>query len=58
VQFGLERTESLGAIGAPETQVRFYDFGTGRRWVFEVSVSDPVFTALKGGIARISVGSR
>jgi hypothetical protein len=58
VQFGLERTESLGAIGAPETQVRFYDFGTGRRWVFEVSVSDPVFTALKGGIARVSVGGR
>lgn len=58
VSFGLERTESLGAIGETDAQVRFFDFGTGRKWVFEVSVSDPVFTALSGAVARISVGGR
>jgi hypothetical protein len=58
VSFGLERVENLGAIGETDAQVRFYDFGTGRKWVFEVSVSDPVFTALSGAVARIHVGSR
>ena len=58
VSFGIERTESLGAIGETDAQVRFYDFGTGRKWVFEVSVSDPVFTALSGAMARIAVGGR
>jgi hypothetical protein len=58
VSFGLERTENLGAIGETDAQVRFYDFGIGRKWVFEVSVSDPVFTALSGATARISVGGR
>ena len=58
VQFGIERTESLGAIGEYDTQVRFYDFGTGRNWVFEVSVSDPVFVAMSGATAKIAVGGR
>lgn len=58
VVLGVERKESLGGIGAYDTQVRFFDFGTGRAWVFEVSVSDPVFTALQGAVARISVGGR
>ncbi|MGX7895470.1 hypothetical protein [Tsuneonella sp. HG222] len=58
VAFGIERTESLGGIGEYDTQVRFYDFGTGRKWVFEVAVSDPVFTALSGAVARVSVGGR
>lgn len=58
VALGVERSESLGGIGAYDTQVRFFDFGTGRAWVFEVSVSDPVFTALKGAVATISVGGR
>lgn len=58
VNFGIERKEKLGGIGAYDTQVRFYDFGTGRAWVIEVSVSDPVFTALKGAMARISTGGR
>lgn len=56
--FGLERMESLGAIGEYDAQVRFYDFGSGRRWVFEVAVSDPVFTALNGAVAKIAVGAR
>lgn len=58
VSFGLERTESLGAIGEFDTQVRFFDFGTGRKWVFEVAVSDPVFAGLSGAVARVSVGGR
>jgi hypothetical protein len=48
VSFGVERTENLGAIGEYDTQVRFFDFGTGRKWVFEVSTSDPVFSGMKG----------
>jgi len=58
VSFGIERTENLGAIGEYDTQVRFFDFGTGRKWVFEVSVSDPVFAGMKGALARIHVGGR
>lgn len=58
VQLGIERTERLGGIGEYDAQVRFYDFGIGRRWVFEVATSDPVFTALSGATARIAVGGR
>lgn len=58
VSFGLERTENLGAIGETDTQVRFYDFGIGRKWAFEISVSDPVFSAIKGATARVSIGGR
>lgn len=58
VQFDVERTEKLGAIGAYDTQVRFFDFGAGRNWVFEVSTSDPVFTALNGATAKIAMGGR
>lgn len=58
VKFGLERTELLGGIGEYDAQVRFYDFGLGRKWVFEVVVSDPVVTSLNGAVARISVGGR
>lgn len=58
VAFGNERTESLGAIGEYDAQVRFFDFGVGRRWVFEVSVSDPVFVSLNGAVAKIAVGKR
>jgi hypothetical protein len=58
VTFGIERTEELGGIGEYDQQVRFYDFGTGRKWVIEVSVSDPVFKALSGATALVSVGGR
>jgi hypothetical protein len=58
VSFGLERTESLGAIGEFDAQVLFYDFGVGRKWVFEISVSDPVFTAIRSASARINIGGR
>jgi hypothetical protein len=58
VSFGLERTKRLGAIGETNAQVRLYDFGTGRKWVFEVSVSDPVLKALMGATARVSVHGR
>lgn len=58
VAFGNERTESLGGIGEYDRQVRFYDFGTGRKWVFEVAVSDPVFTSLSGAFANVTIGGR
>jgi hypothetical protein len=58
VQFGVERKESLGAIGEYDAQVRFFDFGTGRKWVFEIAVSDPVFTGIKGAFVRASIGGR
>lgn len=58
VQFGSERMERLGGIGETDAQVRFYDFGVGRKWVFEVAVSDPVVTALSGATARVSIGGR
>lgn len=54
VSFGIERMESLGAIGEYDKQVRFYDFGRGRKWVFEVAVSDPVFVALNGAVAKVA----
>lgn len=58
VSFGNIRTESIGAMGEFDTQVRFFDFGMGRRWVFEVATSDPVFKSLSGATAKISVGAR
>jgi hypothetical protein len=54
VAYDLERTEPLGAIGAFDAQVRFFDFGIGRKWVFEVSVSDPVVSAMMGATARVA----
>ena len=54
VSYDLERTEPLGAIGAFDAQVRFFDFGIGRKWVFEVSVSDPVVSAMMGAMARVA----
>lgn len=58
VTFGPEYTTTIGKIGAYETQVRFFDLGLGRDWVFEISVSDPVVTGLMGAEARLKVGRR
>lgn len=56
--FGSEMTCPLGKIGEYDSQVRFFGLGLGRDWVFEISVSDPVFTALMGGEANMRVGRR
>lgn len=56
--FGDELTTSLGAIGRFGTQARFHRLGVGRDWLFEVSVSDPVFAAFKGADMRAVAGRR
>lgn len=56
--FGSEVTCPLGAIGEYDQQVRFHGLGVGRDWLFEVSVSDPVFTALMGAEVKYRVGRR
>lgn len=58
VSFGYEIKAPLGAIGEYDTQVRFFDLGLGRDWIFEISVSDPVFTGLMGGEAVLRSGRR
>jgi hypothetical protein len=56
--FDNEHTAPLGAIGEFGTQVRFFDLGIGRDWVFEVSVSDPVLKGLLGAEATVQIGRR
>ena len=56
--FGSEVAVPLGAIGEFDAQVRFFGLGLGRDWVFEISVSDPVFTGLMGGEVVARVGQR
>lgn len=56
--FSSEYTAPLGAIGAFDTIVRFFDLGIARDWVFEISVSDPVLTGIMGGEATIKGGKR
>jgi len=56
--FGLERTASLGKIGEYRKRVRFWRLGKGTDWLLEISVSDPVITALMGGDVKARVGER
>lgn len=56
--FGTEMQQPMGRIGAGDTQVRFFNLGVGRDWVFELSVSDPVITAITGAAAVVREGRR
>jgi hypothetical protein len=56
--FGRERTASLGKIGDYRRRVRFHRFGLGTDWLFEISVSDPVVTALMDGDVVARPGRR
>lgn len=56
--FGNEVTASVGRIGEYWTQARFWRLGMGRDWVLEISVSDPVFSGLKGADMKSRSGKR
>lgn len=56
--FGTEMTASIGRIGEYWAQARFWRLGMGRDWVLEISVSDPVFSGLKGADMKSRVGKR
>lgn len=56
--FDNEHVTDLGGIGEYGQQVRFFNLGTGRDWVFEVSVSDPVLKGLIGAEAKLAIGRR
>jgi hypothetical protein len=56
--FGKERWASLGKIGEYNRRVRFHRLGTGTDLLIEVSVSDPVVTALMDGDVVARVGRR
>lgn len=58
VAFGTEMTAPMGKIGQSETQVRFFELGVGRQWVFEVSVSDPVVIGLSEATVVYREGTR
>jgi hypothetical protein len=56
--FGIERWASMGKIGEYGKRVRFHRLGRGTDWLLEISVSDPVITALLGGDVIARVGRR
>jgi hypothetical protein len=56
--FGIERWASMGKIGEYGKRVRFHRLGRGTDWLLEITVSDPVVTALMGGDVKARVGRR
>lgn len=56
--YGNERSAPLGKIGQYRNRVRFHRMGLGTDWLFEISVSDPVVTALMSGDVKARVGRR
>lgn len=48
----------IGGIGEYNKRVRINRLGSGRDWVFKVSVSDPVQVTMLGAIARVRQGRR
>lgn len=56
--FGRERWAPMGKIGEFKRRVRFHRLGKGTDWLLEISVSDPVVSALMGGDVKARVGSR
>jgi hypothetical protein len=56
--FGIERWASLGKIGEYRRRVRFWRLGVGTDFLLEISVSDPVVTALIDGDAVARAGRR
>lgn len=56
--YGNERWASLGKIGEYKRRVRFWRLGIGTDWLLEISVSDPVITALMDGDVKARVGRR
>lgn len=56
--FGYERSAKLGKIGEFKRRARFWRLGKGTDWLLEISVSDPVVTALMGGDVVARVGRR
>jgi hypothetical protein len=56
--WGKERWASLGKIGEFRRRVRFWRLGLGTDFLLEISVSDPVVTALMDGDVIARVGRR
>lgn len=56
--FGRERWASLGSIGEFKKRVRFHRLGKGTDWLLEISVSDPVVSALMSGDVVARAGRR
>jgi hypothetical protein len=56
--FGQERWASLGKIGEYKRRVRFHRLGKGTDFTFEISVSDPVVSAMMNGDIVVRPGRR
>jgi hypothetical protein len=56
--YGREKWASLGGIGQYKQRVRFWRLGKGTDFLLEISVSDPVVSALMGGDVVARPGRR
>lgn len=55
--FGTQRTHSMGKLGEYAELIRFYRWGYARDCVFDIQVSDPVFSTITNGEIDVTAGS-